>query len=115
MNVGTLEVQMSANIARLTSDMAAARRTVEDGVSGISRAADAAKAALASLGLGAGLAQIIQMSDQYTKFTAQLKLATQSTRHDCAGRPERDRRVVCAHRQWHARARRLAGKGCGHH
>jgi tape measure domain-containing protein len=80
MNVGTLEVQMSANIARLQSDMAAARRTVEDGVSGISRAADAAKAALASLGLGAGLAQIIQMSDQYAKFTAQLKLATQSTR-----------------------------------
>lgn len=80
MNVGNLEIQLYANIARLQSDMAAARRTVDGAAAGISRAADAAKAALASIGLGAGLSQVIQMSDQYTKFTAQLKLATLSVR-----------------------------------
>lgn len=34
----------------------------------------------ASIGIGAGVAAVVQMSDEYAKFTAQLRLATQSQR-----------------------------------
>ena len=34
----------------------------------------------ASVGIGAGVAGVVQMSDEYAKFTAQLRLATQSQR-----------------------------------
>jgi lambda family phage tail tape measure protein len=78
--IGDLEIRLRADIARLQRDMDGARRTVDRGAAGISRAADIAKVALASIGLGAGLSQIIKMSDEYAKFTAQLKLATLSTR-----------------------------------
>jgi tape measure domain-containing protein len=80
MIVGDMEIRLRADIARLQSDMDAARRVVGDATAGMSRAADATKAALASIGVGVGLSQIIAMSDQYAKFTAQLRLATQSTR-----------------------------------
>jgi lambda family phage tail tape measure protein len=79
MIVGDMEIRLRADIARLQRDMDSARRVVNDATTSISRAADMAKAALASIGVGAGLAQLIQMSDAYTKFTAQLKLATTST------------------------------------
>lgn len=80
MIVGDMEIRLRADIARLQADMTQARRVVGDAAGGISRAADQMKAALAAIGLGAGLAQIIQMSDQYTKFTSQLRLATLSQR-----------------------------------
>jgi tape measure domain-containing protein len=80
MVVGDMEIRLRADIARLQRDMTAARQTVTTATNGMARAADAAKSALAGIGLGMGLAQVIQMSDQYTKFTAQLRLATLSTR-----------------------------------
>lgn len=80
MIVGDMEIRLRADIARLQRDMTAARQTVTAATNGMARAADAAKTALAGIGLGMGLAQVIQMSDQYTKFTAQLRLATLSTR-----------------------------------
>jgi tape measure domain-containing protein len=80
MIVGDMEIRLSAGIARLQADMDRARAVVGDATAGIARAADAAKAALSAIGIGAGLSQIIAMSDQYAKFTAQLRLATQSTR-----------------------------------
>lgn len=75
-----MEIRLRADIARLQRDMTAARESVTTATNGMARAADAAKSALAGIGLGMGLAQVIQMSDQYTKFTAQLRLATLSTR-----------------------------------
>ncbi|MRW85414.1 tape measure protein [Pseudoduganella sp. FT26W] len=80
MIVGDMEIRLRADIARLQRDMNQARQVVGDTAAGIGRAADQMKAALAAIGLGAGLAQIIQMSDEYTKFTAQLRLATLSQR-----------------------------------
>ena len=79
-----MEIRLRADIARLQRDMDAARQTVSSATSGMARAADAAKAALAGIGLGMGLAQVIQMSDQYAKFTAQLRLATNSAREYAA-------------------------------
>lgn len=80
MIVGDMEIRLRADIARLQRDMDSARQTVSTATAGMARAADAAKSALAGIGLGLGLAQIAQMSDQYTKFTAQLRLATLSAR-----------------------------------
>lgn len=53
---------------------------VNSRMSDVSRTADMVRTALGAIGFGAGLSQVSQMSDQYAKFTAQLKLATQSTR-----------------------------------
>ncbi|ATQ78275.1 hypothetical protein CR152_30025 [Massilia violaceinigra] len=80
MIVGDMEIRLRADIARLQRDMDSARRVVGDATTSISRAADMAKAALAGIAAGAGLSQLIQMSDAYAKFTAQLRLASASAR-----------------------------------
>jgi len=80
MVISEMEIRLRADIASLQRDMNAARQTVTSATSGMARAADAAKSALAGIGLGLGIAQVIEMTDQYTKFTAQLRLATLSTR-----------------------------------
>lgn len=84
MIAGSIEIQLMANIARLQRDMDSARRVVGDATAGMSRAADMAKTALAGIGMGLGLSQIIQMSDAFTKFTAQLRLASVSAREYAA-------------------------------
>lgn len=51
-NVGSLVVEMSANVARLQADMNQARSAVERGAAGIASAATAARNALGALGVG---------------------------------------------------------------
>ena len=80
MKVGTLEIEMLANMARLRSDMDKAKGYVASAAGAIEKSVESMKAAFASLGLGLGIAQIIALTDQYTKFTAQLKLATNGAR-----------------------------------
>lgn len=80
MIIGDLEIRLRADIARLQRDMDGARGTVDRATASIARAANAAKMALAGMGMGIGLSQVVALADQYTKFTAQLKLATQSQR-----------------------------------
>ncbi|HEX8615671.1 MAG TPA: tape measure protein [Telluria sp.] len=80
MIIGDMEIRLSADIARLQSGMDSARRVVGDATASMSRAADMAKAALAGIAAGIGLGQLVQMSDAYGKFTAQLKLASLSAR-----------------------------------
>ncbi|NIA00935.1 tape measure protein, partial [Massilia sp. CCM 8734] len=80
MIIGDMEIRLRADIARLQRDMDSARRVVGDATTSISRAADMAKAALAGIAAGVGLSQLVQMSDAYAKFTAQLKLASLSAR-----------------------------------
>ncbi len=80
MVISEMEIRLRADIARLQRDMDSARQVVGNATSGIERAASSAKAALAGIGLSMGMSQIIGMTDQYTKFTAQLRLATLSTR-----------------------------------
>ena len=69
MVVGDLEIRLRADIARLQADMAQARRTVTETQDKINAAANAMKTALAGIGIGAGLAEIIKMADEYAKFT----------------------------------------------
>jgi len=75
--------QMSAGFAGLTSALngstaalnahATAARTSE---LAMSSASDSAKRLMSKLAAGFGVSQLISTTDQYTKFTAQLKLAT---------------------------------------
>lgn len=82
MNVGQLEIQLLANIARLQSDMNKATGTVGSAMSRIEKSVEGAKRALGALGVGvglsAGIGQVVKLSDEYTKYTAQLRLATRS-------------------------------------
>ena len=78
MVVGDLEIRLRADIARLQADMTQARRVVTETQDKINAAANAMKTALAGIGIGAGLAEIIKMADEYAKFTAQLRLASTS-------------------------------------
>ena len=78
MKVGSLEIELLANIARLRNDMGQAKQTVEKTMSGIEKSVELAKRALAGLGSGLGIRELINLTDEYTKFTAQLKLATNS-------------------------------------
>lgn len=84
MIVGDMEIRLRADIARLQRDMDAGRRVVSNATESMSRAANAAKAALAGIAAGMGMSQIIQMTDQYAKFTAQLRLASLSAREYAA-------------------------------
>ncbi|MBW3498878.1 tape measure protein [Janthinobacterium sp. NKUCC08_JDC] len=78
MIVGDMEIRLRADIARLQADMNQARRVVTETQDKINSAANAMKTALAGIGIGAGLAEIIKMADEYAKFTAQLRLASTS-------------------------------------
>ena len=78
MIVGDMEIRLRADIARLQADMTQARRVVTETQDKINAAANAMKTALAGIGIGAGLAEIIKMADEYAKFTAQLRLASTS-------------------------------------
>ncbi|MEH6436701.1 tape measure protein [Massilia sp. DD77] len=80
MIAGQIEIQLMANIARLQRDMDRANQLVSRATASMERAASAAKAALASIGSGISIQQLAQLTDQYTKFTAQLQLATTSQR-----------------------------------
>lgn len=52
MNVAQLTIEMAANVARLKTDMAAARNTVESTMNQIKKAAGAAQMALGAIGVG---------------------------------------------------------------
>lgn len=79
MIIGDMEIRLRADIARLQRDMDDARRVVGDATAAMGRAAEMAKAALTGMAGAAGLAKIAEMSDQYSKLTAQLRLATDGT------------------------------------
>lgn len=80
MIIGDMEIRLRADIARLQRDMDDARRVVGDAIAGMARAADAAKSALAGIAGGIGLSKIVELSDEYAKLTAQLRLATDGAR-----------------------------------
>lgn len=76
--ISDIEIRLRADIARLQNDMNGARRSVDGAMGGITRAVNAAKGAFIGLAAGMSIGQLANFTDQYTKFTAQLKLATNS-------------------------------------
>lgn len=79
MIAGTLEIQLLADMARLRSDMDDAKRAVGGAMDSIERSVGVAKTALAGLVASFGIGELVKLTDQYTKFTAQLRLASTST------------------------------------
>ena len=84
MIIGDMEIRLRADIARLQRDMDSARQVVGNATAGMERAANAAKAAIASIAAGLGIQELGRMVDEYAKFTAQLKLASMSQREYAA-------------------------------
>ena len=82
MRVGVLEIQLLADMARLSKDMKQAERTVSSSMSQVERSVAGAKRAMQSLGVGVPVALIVdqvrRITDQYTKLDAQLQLTTKS-------------------------------------
>jgi len=84
MKIGTLMIEMAANVARLQKDMQRATRTVDGAMAKIQKASQVAVRALGALGLGIGAVQFGQlirqtalMSDELSRFA---QLANMSTR-----------------------------------
>ncbi len=84
------------------------RRQIDSVATSMNRVSDTVSAAFKTLastiGLGSGIAGIIQMSDEYTKYTSQLRLATQ-TNTEYASSLEVVRRIA------HDAQQALAGTG----
>ena len=76
--ISDIEIRLRADIARLQQDMNGARRAVDSATNRITQAANQARAALAGIAAGIGLGELARLTDGYTKFTAQLKLASTS-------------------------------------
>jgi hypothetical protein len=85
MKIGTLTIEMAANLARLEKDMSNARRSVDGAMQKIQRSAQMAMRALGALGLGLGAAQLtsfvkqaIDAGDRMQKLSQQTGIATQN-------------------------------------
>ena len=83
-NVGTITIEMAANIARLQRDMDHACRTVDGAMSRIRSAVSTAKVAMAGLGVGLSAAGLVawvkgavDAADSMTKFGRATGLATE--------------------------------------
>jgi tape measure domain-containing protein len=83
-DVATLAIRIDSlearNAARDMDRMRDAGGRAEQQATALETATRKLAGALALLGLGAGVGAIIRMADEYTKYTAQIKLATQSQR-----------------------------------
>jgi tape measure domain-containing protein len=78
MNVGTLEIKLLANIARLQADMDKASGSVDRAMKGIDKSVGIAKRAFGGLLTAVGGAQVLKALDEYKKFDAQLKLSART-------------------------------------
>ena len=82
MNVAQLTIEMAANVARLKTDMAAARNTVESTMNNIKKAAGTAQTALGAIGVGLSAAAFtnwikgaINAADEANKLSQKIGIA----------------------------------------
>ncbi len=82
MNVGTLTLEMAANVARLQKDMDAARRTVDGAMKNITASASLAMKALGAIGVGLSVSAFkswiqgaIDAADQANKLSQKIGVA----------------------------------------
>ncbi|MEY2689955.1 MAG: hypothetical protein RL375_4155, partial [Pseudomonadota bacterium] len=78
--VASLTIEMAANVARLSRDMARARTTVDGAMAGIRGSVALAQRAFLGLGSGLAAAELLRMADAATTLQNRLKLATGSAR-----------------------------------
>eukprot|EP01032_Pedospumella_encystans_P037572 gene37572-42559_t len=83
-DIATLGIRVDSSEARTAArdmdGMQQAGGRAERSVNALESASRKLEAALSFLGIGAGVAAIIKMSDDYAKLTSQLRLATESQR-----------------------------------
>ena len=128
-------------------DLARSGKQTEQSISGLEKQAGQTTNALRSLGAaataalaGLGAGELIRLTDQYTKYTAQRKLATDSTtaytnslaqvqhhriqklaqpsaiyRCGRTARVVQRRHAFCPHSNWHKRAWHIATARCSDH
>jgi len=84
---GTLEVEMFANIARLTNDMNQAKGVVGNSMTSVERSVESAKKVLATLGLGLSVGVLVNKFQQVAVETDKLRgnLVTVTGSTDAAG------------------------------
>ncbi len=86
---GILEIQLMAEMARLTTDMRRAEKVVADSTDKMGRSVATLESAFGKLGstlsLGIAFDQVRRLTDDYTKLTAQLRIATTSQAEYAAG------------------------------
>lgn len=80
MNVGSLQIDIIANLARLQSDMDKVNKSVDTAMRNVDKSVGIAKNAFASLTGAIGIGAIVRLADEYKKFDSQLKLATKTTK-----------------------------------
>ncbi|MRW82881.1 tape measure protein [Pseudoduganella sp. FT26W] len=101
-DIATLGIRIDSSEARTAArdmeNFRGAGARAEQQVTAIDVAARKAAQALQFLGIGVGVGAIIKMADEYTKFTAQLQLATQSQR-EYAAAVEDVRRIAATAQQ----------------
>jgi tape measure domain-containing protein len=78
MNVGSLNIELIANLAKLQNDMDKANKTVDTAMRGIDKSVGIAKKAFAGLAGSIGAGAIMKFADEYKRFDSQLKLATKT-------------------------------------
>lgn len=82
MKVGVLEIELMANMSRLSDDMRRTERVVGDSMTKVERSVASASRALSSLGLGVSIGliadQMRRTADSFTKLDAQIRLSTKS-------------------------------------
>lgn len=87
-DIATLAIRIdSTSVAPATANLDRMRDAggrAEQQTTALESATRKLQGALALLGIGAGVGAVIRMADEYTKFTAQLHLATQSQREYAA-------------------------------
>lgn len=77
--VGALIFEMSANVARLQSDMASAQSTVKGAMDSIGSAVNTAKAAFAALGVSLGVHELVSFVESGIESVAMLDRLAKST------------------------------------
>jgi hypothetical protein len=82
-SVGTLTIEMAANVARLQKDMAAAKKTVNDAMTSIKSGASSAMNALAGLGRHAICSGFCLLHQRCDRRSRQAKRSEQSHGHIC--------------------------------
>jgi tape measure domain-containing protein len=80
MNVGSLQIDIIANLARLQNDMDKVNKSVDSAMRNVDKSVGIARAAFSSLSGAIGVGTIIKLADEYKRFDSQLKLATKTTK-----------------------------------
>src|SRR5574340_647590 len=78
-SIGTLTIEMAANVARLQQDMQAVKGTVSDAMSTIKRYAEEAGTVLSALGVTASLTGLYEMAKAAINSAAELQQLSERT------------------------------------